>query len=158
MASRERTKGRKASGSYVQLPHAVLEHRNFTRLSPKGVKLLIDLYAAYRGHNNGNLCAAYSLMRKRGWKSKETLSLALDELQHYGLIVMTRQGGRDKNPNLYAVTWLKIDECNVVRYSGATIVAPGTWKDERPDWEPPEWYIRKRKKSTYPTCGSVMTA
>ena len=66
---RIKAKGRRDLGSFFALPHAVLEHENYTRSSPKAVKLLIDLGAQYKGNNNGDLCAAWSLMTARGWNS-----------------------------------------------------------------------------------------
>ena len=134
---RIKAKGRRDLGSFFALPHAVLEHENYTRSSPKAVKLLIDLGAQYKGNNNGDLCAAWSLMTERGWKSKESLQLARDELLHYGLIMLTRQGHLPKVASLYALTFQAIDECNGKPDVAATRLAPGTWKEAKPDWKRP---------------------
>ena len=105
--ARPTVKNRRGTSSYVALPHACLEHQNWTRLSARAVKLFIDVYFEYQGFNNGNLAAAWSVLRnKRGWKSKETLALALNELRHYGWLVVTRPGeALNKVPTLYAVTF-----------------------------------------------------
>lgn len=108
--SRTKVKGRRDYGSYIAIPHALLDSANWKRLSPYAIKLLIDLYGQYKGSNNGDLCAAWSLMKPKGWRSKATLSKALVELQHYGFITLTRQGGR-KTANLYAVTFQSTDPC-----------------------------------------------
>ncbi len=73
-------------------------------MSTRAVKLFLDVYCKYKGGNNGNLCATWSYLRtERGWKSKETLALALDELLHYGWLVVTRPGeALNKIPTLYA--------------------------------------------------------
>lgn len=93
--NRQKAKGRKDSGSFVQLPHAILEHPNFARLSHRAVRLLISLYGQYRGQNNGDLCMAYTVMKPLGWKSKDQLHKAKKELLETGWIVQTRQGGRN---------------------------------------------------------------
>lgn len=108
--TRFKAKGRRESGTFIALPHVVINSHNWLKLSPHAVKLFIDLYAQFKGTNNGDLCAAWSMMKPRGWKSKATLTKALTELQHYGMITLTRQGGR-KIPNLYGVTFQSIDEC-----------------------------------------------
>jgi hypothetical protein len=73
--------------------------------------LLIDLFAQYRGDNNGDLYAAWKLMKPRGWRSEETLAKAKRELLDYGLIVETRKGARPNKASLYAVTWCDLDPC-----------------------------------------------
>ena len=108
--NRQKIKGRRESGSYFALPHAVMDAPNYTRLSSKAVKLVNDLGRQFNGNNNGDLCAAWSIMEKRGWKSRSTLHYALQESIHYGLIMQTRQGERHR-PSLYALTWQAIDEC-----------------------------------------------
>jgi len=121
-------------GSAFVIPYTLLRHPNFTRLSPYGVKLLIDLGRQYTGFNNGYLCASYSLMREQGWHAPMTLHKAASECEHYQLIVKTQQGSLNK-PNLYAFTWRRIDE----KADKPLIVAPSTkppdaWKKEQPDF------------------------
>ena len=109
--SLRRSKGRSESGSFVALQHNILEHEQYAMLPMRAVKLLIDIYAQYRGSNNGDLCATWSMMKKRGWKSQDTLSKALSDLINRGWLVLTRQGGRHQ-ASLYAVTFKGIDECD----------------------------------------------
>ena len=71
---------KREGGGFVPLPFAVLRSQSFTRLSAYAVKLLNDLLAQYKGDNNGDLCAAWTLMQPRGWRSKDTLNKALKEL------------------------------------------------------------------------------
>lgn len=98
-------------GGYVPMPHAVLRSAEFAELSPRAVKLLCDLLAGYRGDNNGDLCAALSLMKTRGWRSKEGLAGSLGELEAKRFIIRTRQGGRHK-ASLYGVTFFAFDWCS----------------------------------------------
>jgi hypothetical protein len=97
-------------------------------MSPFAVKLLVDLAAQYKGSNNGDLCAAWSVMHPRGWRSKETLFKSLRELEHYGMIERTRQGGR-KRATLYAITWRAIDYCGGKLDVSCTRSPSGTWKN-----------------------------
>ena len=143
-----KAKGRSESGRFVKLPHRCLEHENFTRLTPKAIKLFIDLLFQYNGHNNGDLTAAFTIMQKRGWKSKETLRLAIDELLHFGWIILTRIGGLNRNPNLYALTIHAIDECKGKLDVKPTVTAPGNWKQPVGDWIKPANYrarLERRK-------------
>ena len=83
---------------------------NYRMLSVHAVKLLCDLGSQFKGGNNGDLCATWSLMQVRGWKLRDTLGEALAELLHYGKIEQTRQGVLHRC-SLYALTWHVIDEC-----------------------------------------------
>lgn len=125
---REKTKGRKESGSFLAIPKKIPLSDQYANLGAWGVKLLIDLYTQYNGNNNGDLCAAFSMMQKRGWRSKGTLSSALTELTNAGFILKTRQGGKHK-ANLYAVTFRGIDECKgkLDIDIHPTPVPPNTW-------------------------------
>lgn len=138
MRSRHKAKSRRDTGTFFGLPHAVMDSPNYLRLSTKAVKLLNDIGRQYNGYNNGDLCAAYSVMQPRGWVSKGTLSEALEELLHFGLIMVSRQGGRHK-ATLYALTWQSIDDCNGKLDIQETSVSPGLWRNEC------DQFIAKRK-------------
>jgi hypothetical protein len=125
--NRLRMKGRRESPSFIAIPHECLNHVNYSRLSPYAVKLLLDLYAQYRGINNGDFTAAWKYMKPRGWKSKDTLTKALKELLSTGWIVLSRQGGRNQC-SLYAVTFRSIDSCGRKLDILETKTAPGNWK------------------------------
>lgn len=128
--SLRKSKGRAESGSFIQLPHAMLESEEYASLSAHAVKALVDLFSQYRGHNNGDYSAAWSLMSKRGWTSKALLYRALNELQAKGWIDKTRQGWKHRT-SLYAVTWKPIDECNGKLDVKPTRTASGAWKQHQ---------------------------
>src|SRR5258708_1529638 len=107
---RKIAKGWQINGRFIAIPETVYNHDDFKSLSSRAVKLLIDLLSQYHGYNNGDLCAAMTLMKKRSWKSNDQRNKALKELLVKELIVLTRQGGR-KKASLYAVTWFPIDDC-----------------------------------------------
>lgn len=114
MAKRYKTKGRKESGRFALLPHAVLNSVDYIGLSTKSKALLVDLVYQYNGKNNGDLTAALAVLRGRGWKRSATISEAVKELMHADLIIRTREG-RFQNPHsrcaLYAISWQPLDEC-----------------------------------------------
>jgi len=119
-------------GSAFVIPVSLIRHENYSRLSPWGHKLIADLARQFTGFNNGYLCAAWSLMRKCGWKSPVTLRNAILELEHYGLLQCTQQGGRNK-PNLYSFTWRRINEKPGKPLDvGSTMEPSNAWKAERP--------------------------
>lgn len=99
------------SGAFVTLPMSVLNSRAFLEASPHARMLLIDLLAQYKGDNNGDLCAAWKVMKPRGWRSEATLMKAKRQLLDLGLIVETRMGARPNKCSLYAVTWCALDHC-----------------------------------------------
>lgn len=133
---RLRTTGRRETGSFTAIPHAITDTRKYASLSAWGVKLMLDIATQYTGKNNGDLTASWTVMSAKGWRSKGTLQRAVDELQAVGFIMRTRQGGRHVC-TLYALTWQSIDEC-LDRRTGLskhdlrpTQVAPGGWQDDR---------------------------
>ncbi len=98
-------------GAFVTVPMSVLRSSAYIQSGPYARMLLFDLLEQYRGNNNGDLCAAWKLMRPRGWRSEATLNKAKRELLELGLIVETRKGARPNKASLYAVTWYALDDC-----------------------------------------------
>jgi hypothetical protein len=96
--------------SYTKLVHAYFQSPQYAKLSPRAVKLLVDLMAQYRGNNNGDLTTAWSVMQAAGWRSKDLLKKAEQELERRGWIIKTRQGSINA-PTLWAVTFQGIDDC-----------------------------------------------
>lgn len=122
---------RRESGGFAAIPHRLLESPVFTALSAHAVKLLMDLAAQFKGFNNGDLCMAWTIMEKRGWKSRDTLNKARQELLDVELILVSRHGDR-RRPTLFALTFFAIDEC-----SGKLDVKPtdrpySTWRLHEP--------------------------
>lgn len=126
---RERIKGRTSCGQFLALPHVVLKHQDFICLSNRATRLLIDLAVQYNGHNNGDFCGTFSMMKKRGWTSNDQLRKALKELITKDFIRLTRQGGK-KLANLYAITWQPIDECERKLDVKSTKMAPRSFREK----------------------------
>lgn len=122
-----RAKGRRPAGRFAGIPHAIMDHPCFLTLSASGVRLLLEFARQYNGFNNGDLTAAWSLMRERGWKSRDTLGRVTRELEDHGLTIRSRQGGRNKC-NLYALTWVAIDDCKGKLDVPSTRLPPGDWQ------------------------------
>jgi hypothetical protein len=136
MPPRKRLKelGRRESGGYLGLPHAVLKSPNYALLSSHAVKLLVDLGSQYRGKNNGDLCATWSILQPLGWRSRETLGISIKELLYYGFLEKTRQGGK-RQCSLYALTWQPIDECMGKLDVNPSFIASALWKEPKPQFE-----------------------
>ena len=107
---RARHKGRRSIAPFLNIPKEVLSSEAYLSLGGWEVKLLVDIASQFNGKNNGDLTAAYSVMRERGWNSTGTLNKARKALLDAGLIQETRSGGRHRC-TLYAVTWRGINEC-----------------------------------------------
>ena len=109
-----RRKGKRAGQSFAAIPRGVMDNPDYKSVSGNGVKLLVELAYQYRGYNNGDLTTAFSVLKNRGWSSRQTIDRAKKELLKHGLILQTREG-KFLNPGgrcaLYALTWLPVDEC-----------------------------------------------
>lgn len=123
---REFRKRRPDNGTFFRIPTRVLDCPAYVALTFKAKALLLDMGAQFRGNNNGDLAAAWSVMRQRGWKSKETLRRALLELLAGGLIEQTRQGGLHC-ASLFAVTWIEVHDCGGKLDVRATSVPSSLW-------------------------------
>lgn len=93
-----------AGGRHIRVYHTLLNSPAWRALGPSAVKLFIDMRAALTGTNNGNLSAALSDLKHRGWASSATLAKALYELRVLGFIAVTVEGGLKQGrrvPSLY---------------------------------------------------------
>lgn len=142
--NRSKFKGRRESGTFTAIPHAIQDGANWCACSGTAIKMLCDLARQYNGRNNGDLCAALSVLKPYGWTAPETVLWALRELRHYGLIVLTKQGGLH-GPSLYALTWQPIDDCGGKLDCAPTVTASGDWKQPRERFKRPP---RKQNATT----------
>ena len=131
MASRLKQKARRESGRFAGIPIACMDHEKFISLSMPARALLLELCRQYNGFNNGDLCASFSIMKNRGFRSKGTLNRALKELRQKDWILLSRMGWRNKCA-LYALTFHAIDDCKGKLDIKPTTTAPGTWKKLNP--------------------------
>jgi hypothetical protein len=102
----------KNKGHFAGVPDKVMQHPDYIGLSFSAKALLFEFALQYNRKNNGKLCAIFSQLSNRGWKSETTLRKALKELQEAELITLTKigmYGDGGRRPNYYAVTWQPID-------------------------------------------------
>jgi hypothetical protein len=102
-------------GARIWLPLDVLQGAAYASLSFSAKALLVDLAGQLRAKhgdiiNNGDLTTAISVLKHRGWSSEKTIRTAANDLERAMLIIKTRQGHRPNKCNLYAVTWLPLNE------------------------------------------------
>lgn len=105
----------KMAGPRIWIPLDALQSAAYASLSMTAKALLIDLAAQLRAKfgevkNNGDLTTALRVLSLRGWKSDKTIRRAAKELEKAMLVVKTRQGHLPNKANLYAVTWLELNE------------------------------------------------
>jgi hypothetical protein len=109
-ARRLKHTGKGKPHSHIQIPHYILKSDAFGELSGNAVKLLLELAKEFKGHNNGDMSCAFSVLKRRGWRSSGTLAGAKHELLTKGWIICTRNGGSHCCA-LYALTWWPLGEC-----------------------------------------------
>lgn len=122
-------KRRGKSKPFVMLDKSILRSKEFSDLSFKAVKLLLDVMEQYNGNNNGDMCVTMKVARDRGWKSPGTLHAAKNELVEKGWLELTRQGGRHKC-SLFAVSLYPIDECGGKHEWRSTKKASNRWRSK----------------------------
>ncbi len=112
MGRERRSKGHdtsRDSGPFVALPWQVLDCPGYLGLSHPAKSLLLDIARQFVRDNNGRLLASRAHLRKRGWKSVDTISRALKELVNAGFVHQTVAGCFPKTASWYAVTWRTLD-------------------------------------------------
>lgn len=95
-------------------------------LSANAMNLFFDVLAQYNGYNNGDICLAWSVMKERGWTSRDTLAKARTELLASGVLEISRQGGRHK-ATLYALSIFAVNDCKGKLDIAATRVPKSLW-------------------------------
>jgi len=138
-------KGRASRGPFLAIPREVMNSPAWAKMTAHEVKLVMDVAAAYRGNNNGDLSCTWGAMFKRGWSSKETLAKALAGAIERGFLAKTRQGGR-RVCSLFAITWEPINECGGKLDVKANPVPLNAWRE----WEP--------QKIAVPPAGAICPA
>ena len=82
-------------------------------LGARAATLLALVATRYHGHNNGDLSVTYTELHERwGW-ARDTTARAFAQLRDHRLLVLTRQGGRNRC-SLYALGWLPVSDAKVI--------------------------------------------
>ena len=77
--------------AHIRVTLALLDSPAYIALDWSARALFTDMRSKLRGTNNGNINAALTELRHRGWRSPVTLAKALRQLEAVGLFVKTRQ-------------------------------------------------------------------
>ena len=126
-----------AGKQHSSIPKAVTSCANYAKLTNDGKALIQDAGTQFNGQNNGNISLTYTLMHPMGWSNKRTLFNARHELEYYGFINMSRQGGRH-SPTLYSLAWINIHRCGGKLQVPATTSPAKTYLIEREKWTKPK--------------------
>jgi len=126
--NRQKTKGRRNFKPFKSMPTECMKSDKYFNLKPYAKVLLWEFCYQYNGYNNGDLCAAYSMLEKRGWKSKGTVDRSKKELLRSGWIEVSRRGGKNQC-HLYALTFHAIDDCNGKLDIHPTVTPSHMWKN-----------------------------
>lgn len=147
-------KGTKYTEPFVGIVRSVFESPAFVDLSPFACKLLLELAGQYRGDNNGNLTVAWSIVSKRGWRSRTTLWRAKAELLEAGFIYSTRKGRMPSTCELLALTWFPLDVSNKFDPEALACFEPKPYRRTEPLPLPS---IKARTDWTLPNGGRATT-
>jgi hypothetical protein len=130
-------------GARLVIPIVLLQHPNYRRMSYAAKAVLWDICSDYNGSNNGYLSAEWSKFKNYGWGSHHTMRDAIAEVIYYGWLVQTQVGGRDHRPNLFGLTWRKLN-----RRTTQPLHIPSDCDFVRPSshWKQPRArYVKPRK-------------
>lgn len=90
---------------FLAIPHVVLTSPGWRAAGHTARSLLLDIATQHTGSNNGRLVATGAYLEPLGWRSHDTITRALRELQACGLLLETRKGARPNRPAWFALTW-----------------------------------------------------
>ena len=144
-----KSKNRRESTGFVKLIYPVMDSPNYQKLSGSALRLLLELIRQHRPHNNGSLVASWRCMQKRGWRSRDSLYHAIQELLHYQFVIKTRQGGKNRYSH-YALTWTTVDVSDDESFQKLyveTRAIPDLYKVEREPYTRPKAQPRKVKRA-----------
>src|SRR6185312_4438325 len=146
--TRIKTKGRADSRKkrFALIPAEVIYCETWRHTSKPARALIADISVQYSGYNNGDLQATIKKMKLLGWTSPGTIKALLLELQHYGFLVQTKQGGLGIGPNLYALGWKPIDQCIDRKTGVSKLDDPSMFGTMRSLWATPQQHYQRPKR------------
>ena len=151
-------KNSKYTESFTGIVHSVFESPAFTALSPHACKLLLELTGQYRGNNNGNLTVAWSVVSKRGWRSRSTLWRCKSELIEAGFVYVTRKGHMPSTCELLALTWHALDLSPKFDFEALANFKPKAYRASTPLSIPAMPAIKTKLDWTLPNGGRAVLA
>jgi hypothetical protein len=120
---------KKGDGLFVKGLHAIYQHPDYRALSIQARAFLWDFASTYNLKNNGNLSASEGVMGEFGYSRYQCYRLRNELLKH-DWIEVTRHPRFPRDPYLYRLTWLDLNE-----WSGPPYIDDGirrkAWKSLR---------------------------
>jgi hypothetical protein len=98
-------------GRHIRVYATLLNSPAYRVIGYAAKALFFDLREKVNGTNNGNIGAALSDLKHKGWASSSTLAKGLYELRAMGFIAVTVEGGLKQGrrmPSLYRFTDLEV--------------------------------------------------
>jgi len=117
----------KKRGRFTGIPKIVHDSPEWATLTPTEKALLIDICSQYHGYNNGDLNAALTDLKKKGWKNQGTISKTIKQLMAKRFLIQTRRP-LQRRCALYAITWERINECKGKHILGDSLEFLNCWK------------------------------
>lgn len=131
MAGRMLPSGRRAGdGPVIVLPKSVFDTDEYRALSDRARTLLTFMHLTYTKFNNGSLCLIFSTPKAYGFGGRSLMAKARDELLNAGWISITHEPTAKRDPILYALTWLPINEDSAKGVKGNPVPS-GLWQSAR---------------------------
>lgn len=127
--ARNKKKPADPKGGHVRIYWELIDSVAWRSLGYASQSLFLLMRRKLMGTNNGNISATLGDLKHHGWKSSATLSKALKELQLFGFIAVTRQGGiafGQKVCTLYRFT--DVDVYEFPKLGFGPITATNDWK------------------------------
>ena len=122
--------GKAAKDRYVAISNAIIDSDAFSYLSGHATKVYLLIRRRYFGSNNGRIGAGRNETAETLHLSKEKVADAFVELEHVGLIQMTRPGSwRDHRRTEWALTDRQLDVTLPLGIEHRV----GAWRSWRPD-------------------------
>jgi len=90
--SYQKRKLSKRNNRFVALPYDMLNSSAFQNLSPKAVRIFIEIKRRYNGSNNGEISIGYAEAGKVAKCTKNTAGKAITELIEHGFIKRVKIG------------------------------------------------------------------
>ena len=119
-------------GGFVALPWSVLDSVAYARLSHPARALLLEFARQYCRDNNGRLLASRAYLSKRGWKSSDVISRAIQQLVAGGFIHQTVMGHRPNKASWYAITWYTLDKHKGYDAGAELLFKRGSYSRDKP--------------------------
>lgn len=127
------SKGKKYEPA-AYIPNKVIDSPAYADLQHSSTRLLQIIARQFNGRNNGQLQAAFSYCKPRGFGSQNTLAAAIYDLISHGFIIRTRNRGTAMGKNiwaLYALTWHKPNQSAGTYFDGFVMNAWANWLPPR---------------------------